>query len=128
MLALHNSTQQLLCTMPLCSACCLPVFPLQPPTPAVTGQTPSHHRSSIFHSATANPSRASFPVLTPPRTPPPRSHVVKLSPQPQLPFEFGFLNTNSDLRITSRALMLLHMECVAALLSCSCSLLQRWTT
>ncbi len=24
--------------------------------------------------------------------------VVKLSPHPQLPFEFGLLNTNSDLR------------------------------
>lgn len=26
------------------------------------------------------------------------AYVVKLSPQPQLPFEFGFLNTNSDLQ------------------------------
>jgi hypothetical protein len=32
----------------------------------------------------------------------PPHHVVKLSPQPQLPFELGFLKTNSDLHIHSR--------------------------
>ena len=36
--------------------------------------------------------------------------VVKLSPQPQLPFEFGLLNTNSDLRNTMRTTMR-HREC-----------------
>lgn len=34
-------------------------------------------------------------------TPSELTHVVKLSPQPQLPFEFGFLNTNSDLHDTA---------------------------